>query len=98
MRPLLLHASSEVSVPTHRRVIHLEYATCPLADGLEWLKLKTNTIIADGFGWAAFPCLFCQGNLFRGYGLAMDITVALVILPLEDARRDFGAETAIDAG
>ncbi len=27
MRPLLLHASSEASVPVHRRVIHLEYAT-----------------------------------------------------------------------
>ena len=38
MRPLLLHASSEASAPTHRRVIHLEYAACPLADGLEWAE------------------------------------------------------------
>jgi ectoine hydroxylase-related dioxygenase (phytanoyl-CoA dioxygenase family) len=38
MRPLLLHASSEASVPVHRRVIHLEYATCPLASGLEWAE------------------------------------------------------------
>ena len=38
MRPLLLHASSEASAPAHRRVIHLEYAACPLADGLEWAE------------------------------------------------------------
>ena len=36
MRPLLLHASSIAIVPTHRRVIHLEYASQSLADGLEW--------------------------------------------------------------
>jgi ectoine hydroxylase-related dioxygenase (phytanoyl-CoA dioxygenase family) len=39
MRPLLLHASSEASAPAHRRVIHLEYATCPLPDGLEWAEV-----------------------------------------------------------
>ena len=38
MRPLLLHASSEASVPAHRRVIHLEYAACPLPAGLEWAE------------------------------------------------------------
>ena len=38
MRPLLLHASSEATNPAHRRVIHLEYATRPLADGLEWAE------------------------------------------------------------
>jgi ectoine hydroxylase-related dioxygenase (phytanoyl-CoA dioxygenase family) len=36
MRPLLLHASSIAIVPSHRRVIHLEYAAKPLPDGLEW--------------------------------------------------------------
>lgn len=36
LRPLLLHASSIASVPSHRRVIHLEYAIDPLPDGLEW--------------------------------------------------------------
>jgi ectoine hydroxylase-related dioxygenase (phytanoyl-CoA dioxygenase family) len=36
MRPLLLHASSIATVPTHRRVIHLEYADCSLPEGLEW--------------------------------------------------------------
>jgi len=39
MRPLLLHASSEASVPAHRRVIHLEYATRPLPNGLEWAEV-----------------------------------------------------------
>jgi ectoine hydroxylase-related dioxygenase (phytanoyl-CoA dioxygenase family) len=38
MRPLLLHASSEATSPHHRRVIHLEYATRPLAEGLEWAE------------------------------------------------------------
>ena len=36
MRPLLLHASSVATVPTHRRVIHLEYSALNLPDGLEW--------------------------------------------------------------
>lgn len=36
MRPLLLHASSVAKVPSHRRVIHLEYAAAPLPGGLEW--------------------------------------------------------------
>jgi ectoine hydroxylase-related dioxygenase (phytanoyl-CoA dioxygenase family) len=36
MRPLLLHASSMAIVPSHRRVIHLEYANCSLPAGLEW--------------------------------------------------------------
>jgi ectoine hydroxylase-related dioxygenase (phytanoyl-CoA dioxygenase family) len=38
MRPLLLHASSPAKVPSHRRVVHLEYATGPLADDLEWAE------------------------------------------------------------
>lgn len=36
MRPLLWHASSPASVPSHRRVLHIEYATQPLPDGLRW--------------------------------------------------------------
>ena len=36
MRPLLLHASSVATTPTHRRVIHLEYSALNLPDGLEW--------------------------------------------------------------
>ena len=35
MRPLLLHASSMATVPSHRRVIHLEYASYQLPSGLE---------------------------------------------------------------
>jgi ectoine hydroxylase-related dioxygenase (phytanoyl-CoA dioxygenase family) len=36
MRPLLLHASSAAISPSHRRVIHLEFAGVSLPDGLEW--------------------------------------------------------------
>src|SRR5262249_42817551 len=36
MRPLLLHASARAIRPTHRRVLHLEYASDPLPHGLRW--------------------------------------------------------------
>jgi len=36
MRPLLLHASSTATSPNHRRVIHLEFASCCLPSGLRW--------------------------------------------------------------
>lgn len=35
-RPLLLHASSPATTPAHRRVVHLEFAAEPLANGLTW--------------------------------------------------------------
>ena len=38
MRPLLLHSSSPATSPTHRRVLHLEYAAINLPDGLEWCE------------------------------------------------------------
>ena len=36
MKPLLLHASSLAVSPSHRRVIHLEYASVRLPVGLRW--------------------------------------------------------------
>lgn len=36
MRPLALHASSASESPAHRRVIHIEYATGNLPNGLDW--------------------------------------------------------------
>jgi ectoine hydroxylase-related dioxygenase (phytanoyl-CoA dioxygenase family) len=36
MRPLLLHASSPAESPRHRRVLHLEFASEPLPNGLQW--------------------------------------------------------------
>ncbi len=35
-RPLLLHASSQATVPGRRRVIHFEFASCELSGGLTW--------------------------------------------------------------
>jgi hypothetical protein len=36
MRPLLLHRSSPATEPSHRRVLHLEFAGDALPGGLEW--------------------------------------------------------------
>lgn len=36
LRPLLLHASARATRDGHRRVIHIEYATASLPDGLAW--------------------------------------------------------------
>ena len=36
MRPLLLHASAPATSPAHRRVLHIEYATELLPNGLSW--------------------------------------------------------------
>ena len=38
MRPLLLHASSRATSPSHRRVIHLEYSADQLPNGLAWFE------------------------------------------------------------
>jgi ectoine hydroxylase-related dioxygenase (phytanoyl-CoA dioxygenase family) len=36
MRPLVLHSSSPATAPSHRRVLHLEFAAQSLPGGLEW--------------------------------------------------------------
>ena len=36
MRPLLLHASSSATSPHHRRVVHIEFASQNLPNGLQW--------------------------------------------------------------
>jgi hypothetical protein len=38
MRPLLLHSSLPSLNPTHRRVLHFEYAAIELPAGLEWFE------------------------------------------------------------
>ncbi|HSY09384.1 MAG TPA: phytanoyl-CoA dioxygenase family protein [Candidatus Dormibacteraeota bacterium] len=38
MRPLLLHSSSPAKKPSHRRVLHIEYATIELPNGLKWFE------------------------------------------------------------
>lgn len=35
-RPLILHASSPATVPSHRRVVHFEFAASELSSGLQW--------------------------------------------------------------
>jgi ectoine hydroxylase-related dioxygenase (phytanoyl-CoA dioxygenase family) len=36
MRPLLLHASSQATLPNHRRVIHFDFAAMELPSGMNW--------------------------------------------------------------
>jgi hypothetical protein len=42
MRPLLLHGSSAADNPSHRRVIHLDYAAIDLPPPLQWQADKTQ--------------------------------------------------------
>jgi ectoine hydroxylase-related dioxygenase (phytanoyl-CoA dioxygenase family) len=43
MRPLVLHSSSKAIQPSSRRVIHLEFASEPLQNGLEWCSFASPT-------------------------------------------------------
>ena len=36
MRPLILHSSGKAKVPSHRRVIHVEFSSYGLPDGIKW--------------------------------------------------------------
>jgi len=38
MRPLLVHASRKGPAPARRRVVHVEYASCALPQGLTWFE------------------------------------------------------------
>ena len=38
MRPLILHSSSKSTMPDHRRVLHLEYSSIELPNGLSWTE------------------------------------------------------------
>ena len=38
MRPLLLHASSPSRIPGHRRVVHLDFASVQLPNGMRWFS------------------------------------------------------------
>ena len=38
MRPLLLHSSTTAAKPVHRRVLHFEYSSIDLPDGLRWFE------------------------------------------------------------
>src|SRR6266702_4931643 len=49
MRPLLLHASSPAKSPSHRRVIHIEYACYSLPEELRWFEQPTQTFPATDF-------------------------------------------------
>jgi len=49
MKPLLLHASSPAKSLSHRRVIHIEYASGPLPEGLRWFEQPTQTLPATEF-------------------------------------------------
>lgn len=43
MRPLLLHASSPSQIPDHRRVVHIDFASVQLPNGMEWFSEQTKS-------------------------------------------------------
>lgn len=55
MRPLLLHASSPAKSPSHRRVIHLEYAGKPLPNGLHWYERTSSASYSLDFNLLPLP-------------------------------------------
>ena len=46
MRPLAIHRSAKSIQPSHRRVVHIEYAGCSLPSPLEWNEV--HSFKADG--------------------------------------------------
>ncbi|HVU26337.1 MAG TPA: phytanoyl-CoA dioxygenase family protein [Verrucomicrobiae bacterium] len=40
MRPLILHSSSPAKNPSHRRVLHIEFAADELPNGLKWFERR----------------------------------------------------------
>lgn len=48
MRPLIVHSSSSGTNPSHRRVLHLEYAALSLPAPLEWYE-KNSVKASDDF-------------------------------------------------
>jgi ectoine hydroxylase-related dioxygenase (phytanoyl-CoA dioxygenase family) len=47
MRPLLLHASSPAMKPSHRRVLHVEFAAETLPAGLRWAEERPSATTSD---------------------------------------------------
>jgi hypothetical protein len=47
MHPLVLHASSPAKSPSHRRVIHIEYACQPLPHGLHWHEWQDTAAVLN---------------------------------------------------
>ncbi len=45
--PLLLHASSPAETPSRRRVIHIEYASHELPNGLRWFEQSSMTALSQ---------------------------------------------------
>ena len=53
MRPLLVHASSPATVPSRRRVVHLEFAAAELPSPLEWAERVP--VVTPDHGTLALP-------------------------------------------
>ena len=45
MRPLLLHASLPSRVPGHRRVVHLDFASVQLPNGMQWFSEPVSVAV-----------------------------------------------------
>jgi ectoine hydroxylase-related dioxygenase (phytanoyl-CoA dioxygenase family) len=60
MSPLILHASAPSESPSHRRVIHIEYAAADLPAGLEWNNRIAPACVPTGD--AREPVLASDGD------------------------------------
>lgn len=45
MRPLILHSSAPATTPTHRRVLHVEFASDALPDGMMWAERDGRSLV-----------------------------------------------------
>jgi ectoine hydroxylase-related dioxygenase (phytanoyl-CoA dioxygenase family) len=54
MRPLLQHASNRTTSKSRRRVIHIEFSSVKLPQGLEWAE----SLLVISHDECSFPCLF----------------------------------------
>jgi hypothetical protein len=56
-----------------------------------------RAVVADGFDWAAFHCLFAKRFFLGCFRLFIDVGMAAVVIPFEIRRRRLPAQIAVNA-
>jgi len=82
MRPLLIHASSAASNAAHRRVIHIDYAACPLDGGCSGRRRTQRRTVSH---------MMSGGGYMRRIVLVAATSAALLLAadPFTSRQRDF---------